>query len=82
GVNILYTAPTAIRSMMKEGERWVNGHDIGSLRLLGSVGEPITSKAWLWYYSAVGRGRCPIADTWWQTETGGVMITSLPGAVD
>ena len=82
GVNILYTAPTAIRSMMKEGERWVNGHDISSLRLLGSVGEPITSKAWLWYYSAVGRGRCPIADTWWQTETGGVMITSLPGAVD
>lgn len=82
GVNILYTAPTAIRSMMKDGERWVNGHDISSLRLLGSVGEPITSKAWLWYYSAVGRGRCPIADTWWQTETGGVMITSLPGAVD
>lgn len=82
GVNVLYTAPTAIRSMMKDGERWVNEHDISSLRLLGSVGEPITSKAWLWYYSAIGQGRCPIADTWWQTETGGVMITTLPGAVD
>lgn len=81
GVNVLYTAPTAIRSMMKDGERWVNRRDISSLRLLGSVGEPITSKAWLWYYSAVGRGLCPVADTWWQTETGGVMITSLPGAV-
>ena len=63
GVNVLYTAPTAIRSMMKEGEQWVNGHDIGSLRMLGSVGEPITSKAWLWYYSAIGQGRCPVADT-------------------
>ena len=82
GVNVLYTAPTAIRSMMKEGEQWVNGHDIGSLRMLGSVGEPITSKAWLWYYSAIGQGRCPVADTWWQTESGGVMITTIPGAVD
>lgn len=82
GVNILYTAPTAIRAMMKDGERWVNGHDISSLRLLGSVGEPIAPKAWLWYYSAIGRGRCPIADTWWQTETGGIMITTLPGATD
>lgn len=82
GVNILYTAPTAVRSMMKDGEQWVNNHDISTLRLLGSVGEPITSKAWLWYYSAVGQGRCPIADTWWQTETGGVMITTIPGAVD
>lgn len=82
GVNILYTAPTAVRAMMKDGERWVNEHDISSLRLLGSVGEPITSKAWLWYYSAVGQGRCPIADTWWQTETGGVMLTTIPGAVD
>lgn len=81
GVNVLYTAPTAIRAMMKEGESWVNNHDISSLRMLGSVGEPITSRAWLWYYSAIGRGQCPIADTWWQTETGGVMITSLPGAV-
>lgn len=82
GVNILYTAPTAIRSMMKDGERWVRKHDLSSLRLLGSVGEPINSKAWLWYYSVIGRGRCPIADTWWQTETGGVMITTIPGAVD
>ncbi len=82
GVNILYTAPTAIRAMMKDGERWVSDHDISTLRLLGSVGEPIAPKAWLWYYSTIGRGLCPIADTWWQTETGGVMITSLPGAVD
>lgn len=82
GVNILYTAPTAIRAMMKDGDRWVNNHDVSSLRLLGSVGEPITSKAWLWYYSTIGRGLCPVADTWWQTETGGIMITSLPGAVD
>lgn len=82
GVNILYTAPTAIRSMMKDGEQWINKHDVSTLRLLGSVGEPIAPKAWLWYYSAIGQGRCPIADTWWQTETGGVMITSVPGAVD
>lgn len=82
GVNILYTAPTAIRAMMREGERWVDSRDLSSLRLLASVGEPISPKAWLWYYSAIGRGRCPIADTWWQTETGGVMITSVPGAVD
>lgn len=82
GVNILYTAPTAIRAMMKDGEKWIEGHDTSSLRMLGSVGEPIASKAWMWYYSAVGKGRCPIADTWWQTETGGVMITTIPGAVD
>lgn len=82
GVNVLYTAPTAVRSMMKDGEKWVNNHDISSLRLLGSVGEPITSKAWLWYYSAIGQGRCPLADTWWQTETGGIMITTIPGAID
>ena len=82
GVNILYTAPTAVRSMMKEGDSWVERRDISSLRMLGSVGEPITSRAWMWYYSMVGQGRCPIADTWWQTETGGVMITSIPGAVD
>ncbi len=82
GVNILYTAPTAIRSMMKEGDSWVNGRDTSTLRMLGSVGEPITSRAWLWYYSTIGQGRCPIADTWWQTETGGVMITSIPGAVN
>lgn len=82
GVNVLYTAPTAIRSMMKNGDHWVNSCDISSLRMLGSVGEPITSKAWLWYYSTIGQGRCPIADTWWQTETGGVMITTIPGAID
>ena len=82
GVNVLYTAPTAIRAMMREGERWVDPHDVSSLRLLGSVGEPIDAKTWLWYYSVIGQGRCPIADTWWQTETGGVMITSIPGAVD
>lgn len=82
GVNVLYTAPTAIRAMMREGERWVDPRDISSLRLLGSVGEPIDPKTWRWYYSTVGQGRCPIADTWWQTETGGVMITSIPGAVD
>lgn len=82
GVNILYTAPTAVRSMMKDGEQWINKHDISTLRLLGSVGEPITSKAWLWYYSAIGQGHCPIVDTWWQTETGGVMITTIPGAID
>ncbi|HIS40991.1 MAG TPA: acetate--CoA ligase [Candidatus Aphodovivens avistercoris] len=81
GVNILYTAPTAIRAMMREGEKWLEGRDLSTLRLLGSVGEPIASKAWLWYYAAIGRGRCPIADTWWQTETGGVMITALPGAM-
>ncbi|HIW77346.1 MULTISPECIES: acetate--CoA ligase [Gordonibacter] len=82
GVNLLYTAPTVVRSLMREGERWTCTHDLSSLRLLGSVGEPITAKAWLWYYSAIGQGRCPVADTWWQTETGGVMITTLPGAVD
>lgn len=82
GVNIFYTAPTAIRAMMKEGNSWVEKHDLSSLRLLGSVGEPITSRAWMWYFSTVGKNRCPIVDTWWQTETGGVMITSVPGAVD
>ena len=82
GVNVFYTAPTAVRSLMKESESWATKHDLSSLRLLGSVGEPITSKAWLWYYSTIGQGRCPVADTWWQTETGGVMITTVPGAVD
>lgn len=82
GVNTLYTAPTAIRAMMKEGNHWVDKHDTSSLRMLGSVGEPITSKAWTWYYTAVGQGRCPVVDTWWQTETGGVMITPIPGAID
>lgn len=82
GVNVLYSSPTAVRAMMREGDKWVDHRDVQSLRLLGSVGEPIAPKTWLWYYSVVGQGKCPIVDTWWQTETGGVMITSLPGAVD
>ncbi|WP_108788308.1 acetate--CoA ligase [Erythrobacter sp. Alg231-14] len=81
-VNILYTAPTAIRALMREGNDYVTSRDRSSLRLLGSVGEPINPEAWRWYYDVVGEGRCPIVDTWWQTETGGVMITTLPGAHD
>jgi acetyl-CoA synthetase len=81
-VNIFYTAPTAIRALMREGEGPVNKHDRSSIRLLGSVGEPINPEAWLWYWRVVGDGRCPIVDTWWQTETGGIMITTLPGAHD
>jgi acetyl-CoA synthetase len=80
-VNIFYTAPTAIRAFMKWGDEWVKRHDLGSLRLLGSVGEPINPEAWMWYYKVVGGERCPIVDTWWQTETGGHMITTLPGAM-
>jgi acetyl-CoA synthetase len=79
-VNIFYTAPTAIRALMREGEAPVKRHDRSSIRLLGSVGEPINPEAWLWYHRVVGEGRCPIVDTWWQTETGGIMITTLPGA--
>ncbi|MCG8506454.1 MAG: acetate--CoA ligase [Sphingomonadales bacterium] len=79
-VNIIYTAPTAIRALMREGEEPVTRHDRSSLRLLGTVGEPINPEAWLWYYRTVGEERCPIVDTWWQTETGGTMITPLPGA--
>ena len=79
GVTILYCAPTAIRACIKWGVRWPNEHDLSSLRLLGSVGEPINPKAWLWYHLAIGGGRCPIVDTWWQTETGAIMITPLPG---
>ncbi len=78
GITILYTAPTAIRGLMRFGESWPNRYDLGSLRLLGSVGEPINPEAWRWYHSVIGRGRCPIMDTWWQTETGGFMITPLP----
>ncbi|MCX6153927.1 MAG: acetate--CoA ligase [Candidatus Kapabacteria bacterium] len=78
GINILYTAPTAIRGLMRFGEAWVNRHDLSSLRLLGSVGEPINPEAWRWYYNVVGKGHCPIMDTWWQTETGNFMITPLP----
>ena len=80
GVTILYTAPTAIRAFMKWGVEWPKKHDLSSLRLLGSVGEPINPEAWLWYHENIGGKRCPIVDTWWQTETGGIMITPLPGA--
>jgi acetyl-CoA synthetase len=80
GVTIFYTAPTAIRACMKWGEEYPQRHDLSKLRLLGSVGEPINPKAWLWYFEVIGGGRCPIVDTWWQTETGGIMITTLPGA--
>jgi acetyl-CoA synthetase len=79
GVTILYCAPTAIRACIKWGARWPNEHDLSSLRLLGTVGEPINPKAWLWYHKVIGGGRCPIVDTWWQTETGAIMITPLPG---
>lgn len=80
GVTILYTAPTAIRAFMKWGEDWPRKHDLSSLRLLGTVGEPINPEAWRWYHEVIGGSRCPIVDTWWQTETGGIMITPLPGA--
>jgi acetyl-CoA synthetase len=81
-VNIFYTAPTAIRAIAKEGDSWVDKHDISSIKLLGSVGEPLNPEAWNWYYNKIGGGRCPIVDTWWQTETGGILITPLPGAID
>jgi acetyl-CoA synthetase len=81
-VNIFYTAPTAIRALMREGESFVNKADLSSLRILGSVGEPINPEAWEWYYEHVGKRNCPIVDTWWQTETGGILITPLPGATD
>jgi len=79
-VTVFYTAPTAIRAFMKWGDEWVKKHDLSSLRLLGSVGEPINPEAWMWYHKVVGGGRCPIVDTWWQTETGGILITPIPGA--
>ena len=79
GVTILYTAPTAIRAFMKWGTEWPEKHDLSSLRLLGSVGEPINPEAWIWYQKYIGGGRCPIVDTWWQTETGMILITPLPG---
>ncbi len=81
-VNQFYTAPTAIRALMREGDEWVTQHDRSSLRILGTVGEPINPEAWRWYYTVVGESRCPIVDTWWQTETGGHMITTLPYAHD
>jgi len=81
-VTIFYTAPTAIRALMREGDDWVHATSRGSLRLLGSVGEPINPEAWRWYHDVVGESRCPVVDTWWQTETGGIMIAPLPGAVE
>ncbi|MEO8574065.1 MAG: acetate--CoA ligase [Pyrinomonadaceae bacterium] len=79
-INILYTAPTAIRAFIKWGEQYPAKHDLSSLRLLGTVGEPINPEAWMWYHEVIGKGRCPIVDTWWQTETGGIMISPIPGA--
>jgi acetyl-CoA synthetase len=79
GVTVFYTAPTAIRAFMKWGKEYPDRHDLSTLRLLGTVGEPINPEAWMWYHRAIGKGRCPIVDTWWQTETGGIMITPLPG---
>ncbi len=81
GVNIFYTAPTAIRSIMKSGEDWPNKRNLSSLRLLGTVGEPINPEAWMWYYRVIGKEKCPITDTWWQTETGGHLIQGIPGAM-
>ncbi|MEW6109593.1 MAG: acetate--CoA ligase [Nitrospirota bacterium] len=80
-VNIIYTAPTVIRALMREGEEWVNKYDLSTLRLLGTVGEPINPEAWMWYHKYVGKGKLPIVDTWWQTETGGILISPLPGAM-
>jgi acetyl-CoA synthetase len=80
-VSIFYTAPTAIRTFLKWGDQWVKKHDLSSLRLLGSVGEPINPEAWMWYRKVIGGDRCPIVDTWWQTETGGIMISPVPGAI-
>jgi len=80
-VNIFYTAPTALRSIMREGDKWPNKRDLSSLRILGTVGEPINPEAWMWYYNVIGKGKRPIVDTWWQTETGGILITPLPGAI-
>src|SRR5436309_1973659 len=80
-VNILYTAPTAIRAFIRWGDDWVTKHDLSSLRLLGTVGEPINPEVWMWYHKNIGGGRCPIVDTWWQTETGSILITPLPGAI-
>jgi acetyl-CoA synthetase len=81
GVTTFYTAPTAIRALMREGEEWPKKHNLEKLRILGSVGEPINPEAWIWYYKNIGGERCPIVDTWWQTETGGILITPLPGAI-
>jgi acetyl-CoA synthetase len=80
-VNVFYTAPTAIRALIKSGDEWPLKHDLSSLRLLGTVGEPINPEAWMWYHTIIGKKRCPIVDTWWQTETGSILITPLPGAI-
>jgi len=80
GVTVFYTAPTAIRALMRQGDEWPANYKLDSLRILGTVGEPINPEAWMWYYENIGRNRCPIVDTWWQTETGGILITPLPGA--
>ena len=80
-VNVFYTAPTAIRAIMREGDDWPKKHNLSSLRILGSVGEPINPEAWMWYHDVIGESRCPIVDTWWQTETGGILISPLPGAI-
>ena len=82
GVTIFYTAPTAIRTFIRLGDEHPKKHDLSSLRLLGTVGEPINPEAWMWYHRVIGGKRCPIVDTWWQTETGGILITPLPAAVD
>jgi acetyl-CoA synthetase len=82
GVTIFYTAPTAIRAFMQWGDQYIEKHDLSTLRLLGSVGEPINPKAWMWYYAVIGNEKCPIVDTWWQTETGMILITPLPGVTD
>lgn len=81
-VNQFYTAPTAIRALMAQGEEWVENYDLSTLRILGSVGEPINPEAWKWYFEYIGKQKCPIVDTWWQTETGGILITALPYAID
>ncbi len=80
GISIFYTSPTAIRALIRQGDKWPDMHDLSSLRLLGSVGEPINPAAWEWYHRVIGKGRCPIVDTWWQTETGAIMISPMPGA--
>ena len=80
-INIFYTAPTALRAMMRDGDKWPLGRDLSSLRLLGTVGEPINPEAWIWYHTVIGKEKTPIVDTWWQTETGGILITPLPGAI-
>ncbi len=78
-MNILYTSPTALRAIRQKGDKWIEDHDLSTLRLLGSVGEPIDPDTWEWFFEKVGGGRCPVVDTYWQTETGGILLTSLPG---